>query len=125
MISYAKSLGKTPEDAGGYVAEQVKTSWNKEMGFEGYVNTILYIWASLNPDGAVTIVEQAEGKIVFKAPSTYNTLKMMGSDMNVSYDEYLRFLRVRYGKLAEYLNASITLNDSADGLTVTILKVQK
>lgn len=124
MISYAKSQGKTAEDVGAYVAEQVKANWNKEMGFEGYVNTMLYLWASFNPDGTIMIQEQSDGKIVFKAPSVNKQLKMAGPIMNVNYDEYLNFLRIRYGKVAEYLGASISLNDSADGLTVTIAKVQ-
>lgn len=64
LVSYAKSLGKSAEDACSFAGEMAKLSWNKEGGFDNFVNNMSYIWVTFNPEGTAEILEQSEDKIV-------------------------------------------------------------
>ena len=64
LASCAKSLGKSAEDAGSFAGEMARLLWNKEGGFDNFVNNMSYIWITFNPEGTVEILEQSEDKIV-------------------------------------------------------------
>ncbi len=122
LVSYAKSLGETVEDAGSYVGEIVKVSWNKEVGFDGFVNGMLYNWVIINPEGTVEILEQAEGKIVILVKNFYPSIQESLTLFNVTYKEYLNFFELCISKLAEYMGSTCTQKDTEEGLIVTIIK---
>lgn len=122
LINYAKSLGKSVEDAGSSVGDIVKLTWNKDTGFDGFVNAMLFIWVTYVPAGTVEIMDQTEGKIKIMIKNFYPPLKETLADYNVTYEQYLKFLDIYVSKLAEYVGAAYTQKDTEGGLIVNIEK---
>lgn len=121
-INYAKSVGKTLEDVAGFTGEQFKFSWNKEDGYAGFVKWTLANWVSFVPDGEMEILEQSDNMIKFRAKEIYPELKTDGPFFNVSYEEYLTFLRIVHEKTADYLGSEFAQEVTSEGVTVTIKK---
>lgn len=122
LVSYAKSLGKSVEDAGSSVGEMVKVTWNKEVGFDGFVNSMLHNWVTFTPGGTVEIMNQSEDKIVCLVKGFYPPIKEALTLYNVTYQEYLKFIELYVSKLAEYMGSTYTQKDTEEGLIVTIIK---
>ena len=49
-------------------------------------------------------------------------LKNNGPQFNVSYDEYMTFLKISHKIIGEYLGADISFTEAEDGLILTIKK---
>jgi hypothetical protein len=70
-INVAKSVGMTVEE---YAKKcRAFTGWDKEMGFERFVNNVLRQWSCLSD--SVQIVEQSGDKVVFTVSSVYPPLE--------------------------------------------------
>ena len=121
-ISYAKSLGKSVEDVAGFVGDQLKATFNKAGGFNGFVQGMLYTMVSLVPYGTVEIGKQADNEIVYKVTGLYSDLREGGSVFNVNWDDYLKFIETVYSKAADYFGADYSQKDTDEGLIVTIKK---
>ena len=122
LINYAKSLGKSAEDAGSSVGNIVKLTWNKEIGYDGFVKSMLYIWVTYAPQGVVEIKEQADKKIIFVVKNFYPPLKESLTEYNVTYEDYLKFLNNYVLQIAEYIGLKYSQNNTEEGLIVTIEK---
>lgn len=122
LINYAKSLGKSVEDAGSSIGDIIKVTWNKENGFDGFVNGMLYVYVTFAPNGTVEITEQTENKIQFIVKNFYPPLKQSLAVFNVTYEEYLKFFDFTISKLAEYMGSTYTQKDNEGNLIVTIEK---
>ena len=120
QISYTKSLGKSVEDIGRFVGDQFAITWNKSGGFDGFVHGMLYTMICLVPYGSVEIVEQTDNGLVYKVTGLYSDLREGGSIFNVTYEEYIKFLEVAFSKLADYMGAKYSQQDTDEGLIVTI-----
>ncbi len=123
QISYAKSLGKSVEDVAGYVGDQLKVTWNKSGGYEGFVQGMFFMMLSLVPYGSVEIIDQTANSITFKVDGLYSELKEEGSMFNVTYTEYLRFLDKVISKVAAYMGADYSQKDTETGLIATIKRL--
>jgi hypothetical protein len=122
LISYAKSLGKSVEDAGSSIGDIIKVTWNKEAGFDGFVNGMLYVYVTFAPNGTVEIMEQTDNRIQFIVKNFYPPLKETLATFNVTYEEYLKFFDLTISKLAEYMGSKYSQKDSDGNLMVTIEK---
>lgn len=122
QISYAKSLGKSVEDAATFFGDQLKITWNKAGGFDSYVQSMLYTMVSLVPYGSVEISEQTENSLIYKVLGLYSELKEGGSVFDVTYEEYIKFLGTAFSRIADYMGAIYLQQDTDDGLIVTIKK---
>jgi hypothetical protein len=122
LISYAKSLGKSVEDTGSSIGEIIKVTWNKENGFDGFANGMLYVYVTFAPNGTVEITEQKENKIQFIVKNFYPPLKQSLEVFKVTYEEYLKFFDFTISKLAEYMGSTYTQKDTDGNLIVTIEK---
>jgi len=120
-INYAKSLGKSVEDIANFTGEQFKTGWNLANGYNGFVNGALNNWRSIALQREVKTQEQDDNHIVFSANNMSSTLKN-SPQYNVTYDEYLLFIRIVFEKIADYLGANYKQETTSDGVTVTITK---
>lgn len=122
LINYAKSLGKSAEDAGSSVADIVKLAWNKEIGYDGFVKSMLYNWVTFVPQGAVEIKEQSDQKIIFLVSNFYAPLKDALTVYDVTYEDYLKFLNNYILQIAEHLGLNYSQKNTEEGLFVTIEK---
>ena len=122
LISYAKTMGKSAEDAGSSVGDIVKVTWNKEAGYDGFVKGMLYIWVTYAPQGSVVIKEQTDKNIIFNVKNFYPPLESALTDYNVTYDDYLKFLNNYVLQIADYIGLNYSQKNSEEGLIVTIEK---
>lgn len=121
-ISYAKSIGKTVEDIANFTGDQFKTGWNKAYGYNGFVNGVKYNWVCFVPNGELKILEQDDNHIKFNVKDIFPYLKNNSPLYNVTYDEYLTFINIAHGKIAEYMGAEYTQKVANEEITVTIKK---
>ena len=124
-ISYAKSIGTTAKEYSAFVGDLFKTSWNRENGFSGLVNGVLFNFESfrLDQDPPLEILEQSDSKIVFKWKINYKNMFDDGSVNNVSYDEFNQWFEIVNMKIVEYFDASYEQKVTEDDwLILTIAK---
>lgn len=121
-INYAKSMGKTVEDIANFTGDQFKTGWNKADGYNGFVNGVKYSWVSFIPNGELKILEQDDNHFKFSAKDIFPYLKNNSPQLNVTYDEYLTFIKIVDEKIAEYMGAEYTQKEDNDEIIVTIKK---
>ena len=122
LISYAKSQGNSVEDVAKFTGDQFKTGWNKENGWEGFAKGCLHNWTIFTPDNKLVILEQSETMLKFQSKTPYVWLKNNGPQYNVSYDEYMTFLKINHKIIAEYLGADISFKEVEDGIILTVKK---
>ena len=124
-IAYAKSTGKTAEEYSAYVGDLFKTSWNRENGFSGLVNGVLFNFESFRreQDPPMEILEQSDSKIVIKWKINYKNMFDDGPVNNVTYDEFDQWIEIVYKKIAEYFDAGYEQEVTEDDwLMITITK---
>jgi hypothetical protein len=118
-INYAKSQGKTVEDIARFTGEQFKTSWNKEAGYKGFVNGMLYISTCFFPKAEIGIPDQTENSITYKVVVDPEFLRIFPL-FNVSFEEYLVFWRGAITIVGEYLGAEYMQEFKDNIIYVTI-----
>jgi hypothetical protein len=116
LINYGKSNGKSVEEIASSVGDDWTKTWNKEEGFDGLVNSMLYICVCMVPDGSVEILEQTNSKVVIKVKAWVPDLKKRGTFLNVSYSEFLEFMNIGIIKIADFMGATYSQKDTEDGL---------
>jgi len=122
QISYAKSLGKPPEDVAKFTADQLKPTLNKQAGYDGFVQGIIYTMVSMVPYGSVEITEETPDALTIKVTGLYTDLREGGSIFDVTYEEYIKFWEIVNSGLADYMGAKYSQKDSDEGLIVTITR---
>jgi len=121
-INFAKSKGVSVENIARFTGDQFKTSWNKEMGYDGFVKGTLRNWLTFVPNGEFKMLESDDNHIKLSVDNIYPWLKNDGPQMNVSYDDYLKFFRIVHEQIADYLGAVYSQEITPDGLVITITK---
>ena len=119
-INFAKSQGKTVEEYARYGGDQVKVVYDKEMGFEKFVNDHIYSFVAMA--GNVVILSQSENKIVFRISQVYPALETQGPFWNVSYAEMMKWLEIVYIQISDYLGLSYAMKITDEGVEITIGK---
>jgi len=120
-INYARSLGKSVEDIAAFTGNQYKTRWNQANGYNGFVNGMLNNYRLMVPSGELKTLEQDDNHIVFSANRMLTQLKTT-PQFNVTYDDYLLFMRIFCEKIADYMGANYKQETTPDGVKVTITK---
>jgi len=124
-IAYAKNTGKTAADYSVYVGDLFKTSWNKENGFNGFVNGVLGNYESYrrDQDPPIEILEQSPGKIVLTWKINYKNIFEEGPQYNVTYVDLNQWFNIAYNKIADYLGATYEQEVmEGDWLKITITR---
>lgn len=122
QINYAKSLGKPVAEVAGFVGDQLKGTWSRAAGFDGFVQGLLYLTVALVPYGGVEIIDQSENGLVYRVTGFFSELKEGGSILNVDYGEFLQFWEIVFSRQADSFGAKYTQQDTDEGLLVTIRK---
>ena len=121
-INYAKSVGKTVEDIAAFTGEQYKYTWNRDNGFQGFVRGTLYNWLCFVPGSSLEILDQSDSMIKFKTTAINQNLQKNSPLFNVTYEEYLTFLRILFEKIGDYLSSDYSQELAGEGMVVTIKK---
>ena len=120
-INYAKSLGKTVEEAARFTGEQFKTSWDKEAGFNGFVNGMLYINTCFFPQSTLEIMDQSATAVKFSVDLPAGFMESFPI-YSITLEEYLEFWEGIVVIVGDYLGAVYAHELKDHLLTVTIKK---
>ena len=123
QISYGKSLGKSVEEVAAFTGDQLKTTWNRQRGYNGFIQSILYTMVSLTPYGTIEITDQTDSKLVYKVTGFYSELREGGAIYGVTWEEYIKFLEVTFSNIASYMGAGYSQKDTDEGLIVTVSRI--
>lgn len=120
-INYAKSLGKTVEEAARFTGEQFKTSWDKDAGFNGFVNGMLYINTCFLPQSTLEIMDQSATYIEFSIEFPTGFAESFPI-YAVTLEEFLEFWNGIVVIIGDYLGA-VYAQEMKDGkVYVTVRK---
>lgn len=122
MIKYAKSLGKTVEEAAEAVGSLAASTWNREMTFDDLVKSMLYIYVVMNPAGKVEILEQSADKVIISITDFYKPLDQMLAEYKVTRSELSKFYEIYAGQIAAIIGAALITSETGEVMTVTVSK---
>jgi len=105
-INVAKSAGMTVEEFAKKEAELYK--WNEDMGYEQFVNTVLYQYSCLSD--SIKIVDQSVEKVVFAVRNIYPQLQNQGVFLGVTFDEFVQWTDAMYSVIANNIKLKPTCN---------------
>jgi hypothetical protein len=117
-INVAKSAGMTAEEYSKKCGAVFAPAWNKDMGFDQFVNTVLYHWSCLSD--SLKIIEQSDEKVVFTVQHIYPQLENQGVLLGTSFEELVQHWDIVYGAIADYLNLNCKTTKVQKGVEVSI-----
>ena len=119
-INAAKGGGMTAEEYSKKCGAAFAPAWNKDMGFDQFVNAVLSHWSRLSD--SVQIAEQSGDKVVFTASSVYPQLEKQGVMFGTSFEELVQHWDIVYGAIANYLNLNCRTTKVQKGVQVSITR---
>jgi hypothetical protein len=119
-LAYGKSLGKSAEETGKAVGDILKKSWNKDIGFEGFANSMLFIWVTFVPGALVEIIQQSDNALVFIVRNFNPPVKEALVAYSVTFEEYMKLWDSVIGILGENVGMEYSQKLTENGLEVTI-----
>jgi len=121
-ISYAKTQGLTAAEYGSLIGDQFKYSWNKEAGFEGFVNGWLYSAACFLADPGTEIIINTAEKVKFKTRLWGASIKVNEPLYGVTYEEVVDYFEAMVTKIADYMGANSEISYDDEWMYFTITK---
>ncbi len=121
-IHYAKTQGLTAAEYGSLIGEQFKYSWNKEAGFEGFVNGWLYSAACFLVDPGTEIKTNTAEKVEFKTRLWAASIKANEPVYGVTYEEVVDFFEAMVIKIADYMGANSDISYDDEWMYFTVTK---
>jgi hypothetical protein len=119
-LAYGKSLGKSAEETGKAVGDILKKSWNKDIGFEGFANSMLFIWVTFVPGALVEITQQSDNALVFIVRNFKPPVEEALVAYSVTFEEYMKLWDSVIGILGENVGMEYSQKLTENGLEVTI-----
>lgn len=122
---YAKAEGNSIEDFAKYLGNQVKSTWDVQSGFNGFIQGTLYNWESWRSatSPAIEILKQTDDFFQFKAP--LEVRKFMGDKLhNITFEELMKVYSIVFATISDHLNVKYQqkLLDNGNWLEITITK---
>lgn len=117
-INFAKSQGLTAEEYGEY--EGKLFPWNKEDGFEKWINGFLYMNTGMVEN--IEILNQAENKITIRMSQIYPAFESRGEIMSVTFEEYLQWYEKAFTVIFNNLDCNYSQVLTDKGVEITIKK---
>lgn len=121
-IHYAKTQGLTAAEYGTFIGEQYKYSWNKDAGFEGYVNGMLNNMSCFLADPGIEIATNTAEKVKFKTRLMGAEIKQNEPVYGVTYKEYIDCLKAITSTIADYLGCKSELSYDEEWMYFTFSK---
>ena len=123
-VSFAKTQGVTPYEYGKHIGNSFAQSWNKEIGFEGFVNHMIYNWEALksDEDGQITIKESDDGSVTIAYPIKAWKKYLPDGNPFASFQESMESLRGVGETIADYLGCTFAKEIGQESIYFTINK---
>jgi tetratricopeptide (TPR) repeat protein len=121
-ISVAKKSGMSVHDFATQMGDLFKTSWNKDNGFEGFVQGTLFNFEHFRreSDPPLEIMRQDKNGIQFKWKTNYSMWFEDGYLFSVTYEELNQWLAGIHSRIAEYMGSTFEQEAEGDYLKITI-----
>ncbi|MBS3772010.1 MAG: hypothetical protein KGY69_17285 [Bacteroidales bacterium] len=126
-IANAKAAGMSIDEYADFVAGWAKTTWNKEMGFEGFIKGTLYNWETLRraSDPPIEIMEQNPNRCIFKCKNNFKEIFQEGPVFGVTHEEMFTWYKVLHQRIGEYLGVGFEMDEmDGDWIKMTFTKME-
>ena len=122
-INFAKSQGVSPYDYGIYVGTIYASSWNPEIGFDGFVNNAIRTWESLrtDQDGKINILENTDNSVSIEFPKNAMTKFLGGENPIATIEEVGEYFTGILKPITAKFNSSVRI-DITDAYFTIIFK---
>jgi len=121
-INFAKTHGLTAFEYGSSIGEKFMYSWNKEAGFEGFVNGKLRAMSRHLVDPGIEITINTAEKVKFKCRLPHARIKMNEPVYGVTYKEFMDYHIAMFSKIADYMGADYEGSYDDEWVYYTITK---
>lgn len=122
MIYYAKSMGIPVEEAGSTVGKMALLTWNKETGFDDFVNSVLRSLVIMTSKGKVEITSQSEDSVELIVTGFYEPVESALRIYNITPSELSLFYKAYVSVMAEAFGINYAVKDTEDGMIVAVSK---
>ena len=121
-INFAKSQDVTPYEYGKYIGNLFAPSWNKENGFDGFVNGTIYNWENFktDADGQMVINEKDDGSVIIKFPAAAWKKYFPEENSYASFQDALDCLKGIMEPIADYMGCTIIQEVTEESIIYTI-----
>lgn len=123
-INFAKSHDVSPYEYGKYIGGIFAPSWNKENGFDGLVNGLIYVLVDFNTnaDGQMVIIEKDDGSVSIKYPAV--AWKKYFSEDNAfgSFQDVMGCMQGIIEPIADYMGCVVIQEVTEESIIYTINK---
>lgn len=121
-INFAKAQGTSPYDYGKHIGNLFAPSWNKETGFDGFVNGLIYNWETFksDEDGPMKIKENDDGSVTIEYPIKAWKKFLPEGNSYASFHESMESIRGIIETIADYLGCTIAQEISQESILFTI-----
>jgi hypothetical protein len=120
-INFAKTQDVTPYEYGKEIGKLFAQTWDKEAGFDGFVNGMIYISESSRTadDGPIEIIENDDGSVTII--SNPGLMSKYGDTM-ATFEERFECIAGITEQIADYMGCKITREDTKQSSKITIKK---
>lgn len=120
-INFAKSSGESVESFAAFTGNQFKMGWPQNMELRFFVFNVNNNWSSIVRPENRKVLEMDENHAVLQFTNLLPDLKNAPM-FNVTYDDYLNFVRIVFEKIADHIGMIYTQENIPDGVKISILK---
>jgi len=108
-INFAKSQNISPYEYGKFVGNLFAQSWNKENGFDGFVNGMIYNWENfrIDSDGQLVVKAKDDGSVIIKYPAVMLQKYFPEGNPYASFQDALDCMQGVLESIAEYMGCTI------------------
>jgi len=123
-INFVKSQGISPYEYGKYIGNLFASSWNKENGFEGFVNGTIFNWENFRTDAdePLAIKEKDDGSVMIKL--SVDTWKKYFPEGNpyASFKDAMDCMQGTFEPIADYMGCSVNQEVTEESIIYSIKK---
>lgn len=126
-INFANSQGVSAYDYGKYVGTLFAKGWNKENGFDGFVNGMIFNYENMRfaTTDEITIKENDDGSVVVTYPAVMIKSYFPEGNPYASYQEGIDCFRGVLENIGDYLGCTVSQEVTEDLIVITFRKKQE
>lgn len=123
-INFAKSQDISPYDYGKYIGNLFAPGWNKENGFDGFVNGMIFNWENFktDADGPMVIKEKDDGSVIIILPVTAFEKYLPEGNAYASFIDAMDCMQGMLEPIADYLGCAVNQEVTEESIIHTFKK---
>ena len=123
-INFAKAQDISPYDYGKHIGNLFAPSWNKEAGFEGFVNGVIYNWETFksDEDGPILLKVKEDGSVSILVPIEAYRKYFPGENAYATFEETMECWQGIVEQIADYIGSVATMKITEESVVTVISK---